>query len=144
VRGSIALEFLLVVLAIAVYIGFTVKSVEVVGLQSAEDLSKMVRTRAAMTKIYNAVQFLAAGADGSSTTLYVYVPTGVNLTLRDNVIEANVPTEANLAHLANCTASYCLFRLYAPMDFDTTYSLSSGIVNVVVLQRVNGKVVKTS
>ena len=139
-RGSIALEFLLVVLAIAVYIGFTVKSVEVIGLQSAEDLSTMVRARAAMTKIYNAVQFLAAGGDGSSTTVYAYVPTDVNISLSGNTIEANVPTEANIAHLANCTAHYCIFTMQVPLPFDSTYYLTSGVVNVKILQRVNGKV----
>lgn len=139
-RGSIALEFLLVVLAIAVYIGFTVKAVEVVGLQSAEDISKMVRTRAAMTKIYNAVMFLAAGGDGSSTTVYVYVPTDVNITLQGSEIVAVVPTEANLAHLTNCSDQNCTFRMTVPVPFDATYSLTPGIVNVKTLARSTGRV----
>ncbi len=142
-RGSIALEFLLVVLAIAVYISFTVKSVEVVGLQSAEDISKMVRTRAAMTKIYNAVQFLAAGADGSSTTVYVYVPTEVNITLFNNRIHAYVPTEANLARLPNCDENGCTFEMQTALPFASSYTLSSGVVMPYTFKRQGGKVVKT-
>lgn len=140
-RGSIALEFLLVVLAIAVYIGFTVKAMEVVGLQSAEDISKMVRTRTAMNKIYNAVQFLAAGGDGSSTVIYVYVPADVNITLQNSEIRAVVPTEGNFAHLPNCTATECTFSIATQLPFDSSRTLSKGITNIVVLTRQGGKVV---
>ena len=139
-RGSVALEFLLVVLAIAVYIAFTVKAVQVIALQSADDLSRMVRTRAAMTKIYNAVSFLAQGADGTTTTISVYVPQGVDMTLSGNTVKAVVSTEGNLANLPNCTDKNCTFTLRVPLNFDASYTLSTGIVNVRTFSRKNGEV----
>ncbi len=139
-RGSIALEFLLVVLAIAVYIGFTVKAVEVVGLQSAEDISKMTRTKAAMTKIFNAVQFLSAGSDGSETTVYPYIPTDVNIILDGSQIKAVIPTEANLSNIAYCTATECTFVMQSPLPFDSTTTITGGTVHAVTLSRSAGKV----
>ncbi len=139
-RGSVALEFLLVVLAIAIYIAFTVKAVQVIALQSADDLSRMVRTRAVMTKIYNAVSFLAQGADGTTTTISVYVPQGVTITLSSNVIQAVVTTEGNLSNLPNCTATQCIFEMRVPLGFDRTYSLYPGIVNIRTLSKKNGEV----
>ncbi len=140
-RGSVALEFLLVLLAVTVYAGVVMSAAQSVSRNVAEDLSKMVRTRIAMDKIYNAVQFLYSGADGSSTTVVFYVPSGVTITLTGNSIEANVPTEGNFSSAANCDGNYCQFKItMLPLRFSEDVELSGGLYYQKIFQRVGNQV----
>ncbi len=140
-RGSIALEFLLVLLAVTMYAGVVLTAAQTVSTNVAEDMSKMTRTRVSMDKIYNALQFLSAGADGSSTTVVFYVPIGVTLTLQNNEIEANVPTDGNYASVPGCTAGYCVFKITGlPLSFVDKNTFSGGVYYSQIFTRTGGKV----
>ena len=140
-RGSIALEFLLVLLAVTMYAGVVLTAAQTVSTNVAEDMSKMTRTRVAMDKVYNAVQFLSAGADGSSTTVVFYVPIGVTLTLQNNEIEANVPTDGNYSSVPGCTAGYCVFKITGlPLSFVDKNTFSGGVYYPQIFTRTGGKV----
>ena len=131
----------MVLLAVTMYAGVVLTAAQTVSTDVAEDMSKMTRTRVAMDKIYNAVQFLSAGADNSSTTVVFYVPANVTLKLNSNTIEANVPTEGNYASVPGCTEHYCIFRITnLPLSFESTYTYSGGVYHSHVFTRVAGKV----
>jgi len=141
VRGSIALEFLLVLLAVTMYAGVVLTAAQTISTNVAQDMSKMTRARVAMDKIYNAVQFLSAGADGSSTTVVFYVPSSVTITLQNNEIEANIPTDGNYASVPGCTATYCVFKLTnLPLSFKDRNTFSGGVYYSPVFTRVEGNV----
>ena len=140
-RGSIALEFLLVLLAITMYAGVVLTAAQTISTNVAQDMSKMTRARVAMDKIYNAVQFLSAGADGSSTTVVFYVPSGVSITLQGKEIVANIPTDGNYASVPGCSAHSCTFKITnLPLEFNDTYPFSGGLYYESVLTRSAGKV----
>ena len=140
-RGSIALEFLLVLLAVTMYAGVVLTAAQTISTNVAEDMSKMTRTRVAMDKIYNAVQFLSAGADGSSTTVVFYVPSGVTITLTGKEILANVPTDGNYSSVPGCSAHSCTFKISnLPLEFNGTYPFSGGVYYPAVFRRSGGKV----
>jgi uncharacterized protein (UPF0333 family) len=141
-RGSIALEFLLVLLAIVLYINFSVTAAQKVALQSAEDVFRMARTRAALDKFYNGVSFVASGSSGTSTTAYIYVPTGVTIkwSAGSTTVEANVPTEGNFSSLANCTDTYCIFKRDVPLSLVQAGSMGGGVVHTVIFTRVGSDV----
>ena len=140
-RGSIALEFLLVLLAVTMYAGVVLTAAQTISTGVAEDMSKMTRTRVAMDKIYNAVQFLSAGADGSSTTVVFYVPTGVTITLQNSEIVADVPTDGNYASVPGCSAHSCTFKMInLPLSFESSVTIPGGAYFSKVFTRVGGKV----
>ncbi|NPA77130.1 MAG: hypothetical protein GXN93_05265 [Candidatus Diapherotrites archaeon] len=140
-RGSVALEFLLVLLAVTMYAGVVLTAAQTISTGVAEDMSKMTRARVAMDKIYNAVQFLSAGADGSSTTVVVYVPTGARLILSGDTVEANVSVDGNYASVPSCTSKYCIFRIaHLPLSFDNTYTYTGGVYRTITLTNSSGQV----
>ncbi len=140
-RGSVALEFLLVLLAVTLYAGVVLTAAQTVSTSVAQDMSKMTRARVAMDKIYNAVQFLSAGADGSSTTVVFYTPTDVKITLAGSEIDANIVVDGNYSSVPGCTDKYCVFKITnLPLSFDKVYTYSGGVYYSVVLQRSAGKV----
>jgi uncharacterized protein (UPF0333 family) len=143
VRGSIALEFLLVLVAITAYAGVVLTAANTLATNSAQDLSKMAKARVAMDKIYNAVQFVSAGSDGSSATVVFYLPPDVNIYLSGNQIKAVIHTDGNFASATPyCSAHECNFVIPGlPLSFDASYEFNmGGTYQSIVISRSGSKV----
>jgi len=89
-RGSIAIESLLIAAVGLYFLIMAGRAVMAYGEGFAEDADRIFLMRATIEKIYSAVEMLDSCADGSVTTLMIYVPYNSTLRMWGNTIEGNV------------------------------------------------------
>lgn len=135
-RGSIALEALLISVIVTFFLVFAGKAVQIYGAKFIEDVDRIAWIRQSIYKIHSSVKMLETCEAGSMDTIDVYVPKDGQIEVHDKVIRGKI-SNANRNYPALKGEDYS-YSVPVDVAFTNPLELTEGWKRVRIVKKVDG------